>query len=268
MPGFLPGSNTLGIKIVTLFPDNPKQNNLPFIHALIVLMDSKTGRPLAVLDGEKLTAIRTGAASGLATDLLARKDAGILTIIGAGVQAAAQLEAVATVRRLDNVFIVDRDQDKAEIWAENAGNHFPFSVSAAAVEEALPVSDIICTVTTSAVPVFPADLIRRGTHINALGAYKPDRREIPAETVAQALVVLDERRACMAEAGDLVMAIRENIISEDHPAAELGDVLTGNHPGRTAPDQITLFKSVGNAAQDLTASAKIMENLKKHHHGF
>ena len=266
MPGYLPGSNTLGIKIVTLFPDNPKKTHLPFIHALMVLMDGKSGKPVAVLDGEMLTAIRTGAASGLATDLLARKNAVTLTIIGAGAQAASQLEAVATVRKLETVYIIDQDRDKAGIWAEQVQTQYPFSVSPATAADALPVSDIICTVTTSPVPVFPPESIRNGTHINAMGAYKPDRREIPAETIAAALVVLDERHACMAEAGDLVMAIQENIISKDHPATELGDVLTGKHPGRTAPGQITLFKSVGNAAQDLAASAKIMEKLKKHHH--
>jgi len=260
MPGFLPGSHTLGIKIVTLHGDNPKKG-LPFIHALMVLMDGKTGMPLAVLDGEQLTAIRTGAASGLATDLLARQTSEILTIFGAGVQARTQLEAVSAVRKLTKVYIVDPDKVRAVKWINEQQPDYPFSISISESAAGVSQADIICTSTTASEPVFSASDVRPGTHINAIGAYRPDKREIPAGTVARSLVIVDERGACLAEAGDLVMALKEGYIDQQHITAELGEILLGNHPGRTTEEQITLFKSVGNAAQDLAASAQIMKNI-------
>ncbi len=261
MPGYLPGSDTLGIKIVTLFGDNPERN-LPLIHALMVLMDGKTGEPLAVLDGEQLTAIRTGAASGLATDLLARQEAKILTIFGAGPQGRTQLEAVATVRRLRQVYIVDKNRARAGQWAEELKRIYPFPITCSEAGHAVQEADIICTATTSPTPVFFPSDVQPGTHINAIGAYKPDKREIPGEVMAESLLIVDERRSCLAEAGDLAMAIHEGYIDEKHIAAELGEIITGVRAGRTDDQQITLFKSVGNAAQDLAASAIIIQKAK------
>jgi ornithine cyclodeaminase/alanine dehydrogenase-like protein (mu-crystallin family) len=262
MPGFLPGSDTLGIKIVTLFGDNPRKD-LPLIHALMVLLDGKTGAPLAVIDGETLTAIRTGAATGLATDVLARKDSETLVLFGAGIQSKTQLEAVATVRALKKVYIVDPDKKKADNFVAEMQPAYRFTLGVGEPENVLPLADIICTATTAAEPVFSAASVRPGTHINAIGAYKPDRREIPPETMAASLLFADERRACLSEAGDIVMAIKEGAITAGHITAELGEVLLGRHPGRTGEDEITLFKSVGNAAQDLAASAIILNNLRK-----
>ena len=260
MPGFLSGSGILGIKIVTLFKENPEKG-LPLIHAMVVIMDGKTGAPRAVIDGESLTALRTGAASGLATDLLARKNAEVLTLFGAGVQGRTQLEAVAAVRDLKKAFIVDPDKIKTKEWIARTQPGYPFQILAGEPGASVREADIICTATTATEPVFRASDLRPGTHINAIGAYQPDRREIPPETVAAAFVVVDQRRACLAEAGDLVLAIREGYIREAHIAAELGEILTGLSPGRTADDQVTLFKSVGNSAQDLAAAERILQNM-------
>lgn len=260
MPGYLAGPNILGIKIVTLFADNPNEN-LPFIHAIMVVMNGQTGEPFAVLDGEQLTAIRTGAASGLATDLLARKNAEVLTVFGAGIQGRTQINAVAAVRTLKQVYIIDTDPAKANQLTSQLSSIYPFPIVMSDPEQAVSASDIICTATTSAQPLFLPALVRPGTHINAIGAYQPDKREIPAATVARALVIVDERRACLTEAGDLILAEHEGYINTNHIAAELGEVVLGKHPGRTSEKQITLFKSVGNAAQDLAAAAKIIKKL-------
>ncbi len=260
MPGYLSGRNILGIKMVTLFADNPLKN-LPLIHAIMVLMDGQTGKPLAVLDGERLTAIRTGAASGLATDLLARQNAEVLTVFGAGIQGRTQIEAVAAVRTLKQVYIIDTDPAKTSQLIAELSSIYPFPIVKSDPERAVSTSDIICTATTSAQPLFEPAHISPGTHINAIGAYKPDKREIPGSTVARALVIVDERRACLTEAGDLVLAQHEGYINEKHIAAELGEVILGQHPGRRSEDQITLFKSVGNAAQDIAAAARIIKKL-------
>lgn len=258
MPAYLPSDDRLGLKVVSLFEGNRKLG-LPFIHALVVVVDGTNGRPLAVLDGEHLTALRTGAASGLATDLLARKDARVAALFGAGVQGRTQIEAVSCVRRVDRAFVFDTDEQMAEEFAREMTERLSVQVRvAASPAEAVQDADVICTATTSEGPVFSDADLKAGVHINAVGSYRPDVQEIPSETVQRAKVVVDHRPAALSEAGDLVIPMRDGSISKDHVYAELGEIAAERKPCRTAEDEITLFKSVGVAVQDLAAAEKVL----------
>lgn len=261
MPAYLSGTDTLGVKALTLFPRNAERPNLPTlptISALVLLFDAETGVPLALLDGGHLTAIRTGAASGVATRLLARPDASALALFGAGAQALAQVWAVCVSRSIARVWIVNRTRAHAEALAERLrafGPPIPADVRVAgAAREALAEADVICCATASPAPIFADADLRSGAHVNGVGSYRPDMREVPAETVARARVVVDAREEAWAEAGDLIGARERGLIGEGHIAGELGEIVLGRIPGRTDPEQITFFKSVGNAVQDVAAA--------------
>lgn len=257
MPAMLQLSGGLGAKIVSVFPDNPSRG-LPTVHAVIVVLDASTGVPMALLDGTYLTALRTGAASGVATDLLARRDASVVAILGAGTQGRTQLEAVCTVRRIRRALVFDSDPARAEQYAEDMrrrGAPIPADIRvAASPDEAVEQADVICTATTSSTPVFRGAVLRPGAHINAIGAYTPEMQEVDAETVRRAKVVVDSRQASLVEAGDIVIPLRQGLIGESHIHAELGEIVAGLKPGRQADDEITYFKSVGIAAQDVAAA--------------
>lgn len=256
MPAYLPATNKIGLKLISLCEDNPAKG-LPLAQALTILMDARTGSPLAILDASYLTAIRTGAASGTATDALARKDARVAAVFGAGVQGRTQLEAVAAVRPLEKALVFDVDAQAAERFADEMGTKLSIAVRPALHPEALKEADIICTATTSAVPVFADADLKPGAHVNAVGSYKPHVRELPAETVARARVFVDHRASALEEAGDLIIPLRAGLISEDHILAEIGAVLAGLTPGRTSDEEITVFKSVGNAIQDLAVAGLV-----------
>jgi ornithine cyclodeaminase/alanine dehydrogenase-like protein (mu-crystallin family) len=256
MPAYLPAAKLIGLKLISLCEDNPAKG-LPLAQAVTILMDAETGTPLAVLDASYLTAVRTGAASGAATDALARKEARVAAVFGAGVQGRTQLEAVASVRPLDRAFVFDVDARAAARFAEEMGRSLSLRVEPAASPRALREADIICTATTSAVPVFSDADLKPGAHINAVGSYKPHVRELPAETVIRARVFVDHRASALEEAGDLIIPLRAGQIAESHLLAEIGEVLAGLAPGRLSEDEITLFKSVGNAVQDLAVAGLV-----------
>lgn len=253
MPVHLPESGRIGLKAVTLFSKNPAKG-LPMIHALVMVMDGRDGRPLAVIDGEHLTAMRTGAASGLATDLLAREEASVAAIFGAGVQGRTQLEAIATVRKIEKAFVLDCSREAAETFAREMGEKLSLVVAPGEAERVLPRCDIICTATPATAPLFSHDHLKPGVHINAVGSYKPDMCEIPPETVARSRVVVDSRAACLAEAGDLIQAIGKGLFAKEKIVAEIGEIAAGRAPSRQRDDETTLFKSVGNSVQDLAAA--------------
>jgi ornithine cyclodeaminase len=212
---------------------------------------------VAVLDGTYLTALRTGAASGVATRHMARPDARVLALFGAGAQALPQAQAVCAVRPIERIWIVNRNRDRAQLLAarmRNAGMTLDLRI-APSVEQALAEADVVCTATSSPTPLFADAALRPGTHINAVGAYKPTMAEVPPETVARARVAVDQIQAAWAEAGDLVQARDAGLIDEGHLASEIGAVVAGRVAGRTDTAQITLFKSVGNAAQDVAVAA-------------
>jgi len=262
MPAYLAENGALAVKVVSVFPQNTAVE-MPIIHALVLVVDSTTGRPQALLEGGTLTAIRTGAASGAATDLLARPDATSVLIFGSGVQARTQLEAVCTVREIKKVHIVSLDRQQAEEFAaEMAGKGpIPTAISVAEhVDMVVAEADIICTATTSSTPVFDGRLIKPGTHINGVGSFTPEMQEVDLVTVQRALVVVDSRTAVLAEAGDLIIPLENGDINEDHIFAELGEVVSGYLPGRESQDQITFFKSVGVAVQDAAAASITLKN--------
>lgn len=261
MPVYLPQNRHIGLKSVTVFENNP-QNNLPLIHAMMQILDAETGKPLAIMDGEILTAIRTGAGSGLATDLMAHEDAHTVTIIGAGIQGRTQLEAVCTVRPIKTAHIISRSSQNAQIFAKEMAKRLSIEVSVTDPATALAASQVICTATTSLTPVFEDAMITPGTHINGVGSYRPDMCEVPSETVKRARVFVDQKTGCCAEAGDLIQPITAGIITEDHIIAELGEVVPGKKSGRLTPNDITFFKSVGNAVQDLAVATLILEKAK------
>ena len=258
MSSYSPRLGQVGLKIVMLHPDNAERG-LPYIHAAVMVLDAERGTPLAVMSGAALTAIRTGAASGAATDVLARPDAKRVAIIGSGAQAATQLEAMCAVRDIQIALVYDLDTARATAFADRMQAALQIDVVAApSVGDALADAEIVCTATTSRVPVFADADLCPGTHINAIGVYKPDEREIPGVTVARARVVVDEVEAAWEEAGDLILARDEGLIDASHIYAELGEILSGAKVGRANDDEITFFKSVGVANQDLSAAHMVL----------
>jgi ornithine cyclodeaminase/alanine dehydrogenase-like protein (mu-crystallin family) len=263
MPAYLADDDQMAVKIVSVFNDNPTKG-LPLIHALVVVVDAATGIPKAVMDGTYLTALRTGAVSGAATDLLARSDARFAAILGAGAQGRTQLEAVCAVRPIEQVWIYDVDPDSAATFAGEISTRLSLPVKVAASPgEALGQADIVCTATTSSTPVFADADLQPGTHINAVGAYTPEMREVPTETVVRAKVVIDHLESSMSEAGDLIIPLNEGHIGKDHIYAELGEIAAGLKPGRTPKDDVTLFKSVGVAVQDVAAAARVLSAAER-----
>lgn len=257
MPAYLPGPNRIGLKLISLCEDNPAKG-LPFAQAVTIIMDAERGTPLAVLEAGYLTAVRTGAASGAATDALARQDARVAAVFGAGVQGRTQLEAIAAVRPLLKAFVVDPDAGAAAAFAAEMTGRLAFPVEPEDAVSALREADIVSTATTSATPVFRDGDLKAGVHVNAVGSYKPHVRELPGETVRRAVLFVDEKRSALEEAGDIIIPLREGLIGEDHVRAEIGEVLAGLKPGRLSDDETTVFKSVGNAVEDLAVAALVL----------
>lgn len=260
MPAYLSESDDLGVKIVSVFPRNPEMG-WPTIFALVAVVEASTGRPVAVMDGTYLTALRTGAASGAATDLLARRDATVAAIFGAGVQGRTQLSAVCEVRDIERAWVYDVNPQAAEKYAqEMAGTGIvPAGLEvASSPAEAVREADVICTATISTTPVFADGDLKPGVHINAIGSFTPEMQEIPEQTVVRARLVVGSREGCLSETGDLIIPIQKGLISEDHIYAELGEIAAGLKPGRGDADEITLFKSAGNAVQDVSVARAVL----------
>jgi ornithine cyclodeaminase len=266
MPAYLEETDELGMKMVSVFSGNIEQG-LPIINAMVTLVDPETGLPTAIIDGTYLTALRTGAASGAATDLLARGNARSVAVLGTGVQGRTQLQAVCTVRSIERVLVFDTRRGAAEKFRNEmaeAGAPIPQRIDVASTaKEAVSEADVVCTATTSTTPVFLDSDVKSGTHINAIGSFTPQMQELPAETVARALLVVDSREAVWAEAGDLIIAKKRGLITEASVHAEIGEIVAGTKPGRSSDDQVTLFKSVGNAVQDVSVGARILEEAKR-----
>ena len=264
MPAYLHDEQgeALAVKIVSVYPHNPQKGH-PLIYATVLVLEPETGRPLAVLEGATLTAIRTGAASGLATRLLAKEDAHVLAVFGAGAQARTQIEAVCTVRPIERVWIYAPTRRHVEALIEERAGKGPIPKDMRVADspaQALAEADVVCTATTSRTPVFDPQDLRPGTHINAVGSYTPEMVEIPLETVARAYVVVDSREAARAESGEIAQALARGLLTED-ALVELGEIVLGRKPGRTGRDQVTLFKSVGLAVQDAAAAQAALEAM-------
>ena len=261
MPGFLPDQKSLAIKIVTVFPKN-SDKRLPAVYGTIVVLDAITGAPQAILEGGSVTALRTGAATALATDYMARADARVAAIIGAGVNARGQLDGIRAIRPISEVRIYSRSRGGAERFAGEVGETLDVKVCADA-PSAVRGADIVITATTSANPVIRNDDVGKGTHVNAIGAYTTSMREVDSDLVARARVVVDTRAGAMAEAGDIMIPMQEDRFAANHIVAELGELVKGTIRGRTDDQQVTLFKSVGNAAQDVALARVVLDNATK-----
>ncbi len=258
MPAYLPSAGALTTKLVSLFPRNTDR---PTHQAVIVAFDPLTGTPAALMDGEAITAARTAAGSALATDLLARKDAATLAVLGAGVQARAHLRALPRVRPFREIVIGARDASKASALAREIASATGLPVRAASFSEAVRVADVVCACTHSAEPVVRRDWLRPGTHVNSVG-YNTAGREVDGETVAASLVVVESRAAALAPppggSNDLLWPIRDGLIAATHVHAELGELVSGARPGRADATQLTLYKSVGVAVEDAAAAALVL----------
>lgn len=261
MPFFTPdGGGALGLKLVSVFGSNIPRG-LPLINSLVMAVDPATGAPAALIEGSSLTAIRTGAASGAATEVLARRDASVVAILGSGVQARRQLEAVCTVRNIREVRVFSLAG--AEAFASEMAGYGPVPDHITIVdspEAAVREADIICGATTSRTPVFDGRDLKPGAHVNGIGSFTPEMQEIDAETVRRSRVFVDSRVAALAEAGDLIIPLQEGDITTDHILGELGEVISGQVPGRTDDHQVTFFKSVGVAVQDAMAAQIVLRN--------
>ena len=267
MPALLEAGDAqaLSVKTVSIFPGN-RAKNLPLIHAALLLIDATTGKIDALIEGATLTAIRTGAASGLATELLARQESRVAAIFGSGNQARTQLEAVCTVRPIKKVRVCSPTPGNAEAFAEQVAGRgwVPPEVSCTRDPgEAVADADVICTATTSQAPVFDDRDLKPGVHINAIGSFQPHIREVPGETVARSRIFVDSREAALEEAGDILQPIAAGLIQADDIVAEIGELVLKQAVGRTSDDQITFFKSVGVAVQDAAAARVVLESARR-----
>lgn len=264
MPAYVQGSQpSLGIKIVSVYPENSKKN-LPSVPATMVVLNPETGVVEAILDGTYLTQLRTGAVQGAATELLAREDAEIGALIGTGGQAQAQLEAMLAVRKLKEVRIFDVDVARACLFAEQMKEQFEATIVAVKTsQECVTDADIITTVTTSKQATFSAEWIKKGAHINGVGAYTPEMCEIPKEIIKQAdVIIFDTMEGVLAEAGDFMQPLETGFISENHYRGELGQLINGTIQGRQSANEITIFKTVGSAVLDTTVANEIVAKIQ------
>ncbi len=254
MPASLAGSPYYSVKVVTVVPDNPPRG-LPLVGAAVLLGDAATGATLALIDGTTLTALRTGAAGGVAAAALARPESAVLALFGVGAQARTQLLAAAHVLSVREVRVVGRTPANVAaflVWASEQPSLRATLVRAAVAEDAVAGADVVVTATGSATPVFPGRLLALGTHVTAIGSFTPAMRELDEDALRGARVVVDERRAALAEAGELVGRSGDDVV-------EIGEVLAGRVPGRRDRSDRTVFKSVGNAVQDLVVAARVYE---------
>jgi ornithine cyclodeaminase/alanine dehydrogenase-like protein (mu-crystallin family) len=264
MPTYRAGGEPLfGLKAICVFPGNAALGKDAH-QGGVLLFSGKTGELLALVNASAITAIRTAAVSGLATQLVARPEAEELAIIGSGVQARTHLEAMACVRPIRRARVNSLHFEKAQQFAREMQDRYRFAVEAvASPEEALRGADLIVTATIAREPVVRREWIAEGAHINAVGTYSPKARELDGPTMAAATLFVDRRESAVNEAGDYLLAVSEGSIPSDHIRAELADVVTGAHPGRTSSAEITIFKSLGLAVEDLAAAEYVYQKAAR-----
>jgi len=249
MPGYLEKMGSLSTKIVTVFEKN-LEKKLPTIMATVILNSTETGAPLAIMEGTFITAMRTGAVSGVATKYLAREDSKTVGVFGAGVQARTQLMAVCAMRNIERAFVYDKSEGRANVFAAEMSEDLNIPIETRKLEDVVKESDIIITATTAKTPIFDGTLVNPGTHLNLVGSFKPDVREVDEVVIKRSKIVVDQKSAALEEAGDIIIPLKAGIITEEDIYAELGELVTGIKPGRTSHSEITLFKSVGLGIQD------------------
>ena len=263
MPGYMQEPKALGLKVIGIFPGN-EGTVYESIQGLVMAFDPDRGIPLAIMDAGEITAIRTAAASGAATKSLAREDASQLAILGSGVQARSHLEAMLCARPIARVRVYSPTKAHRDGFAEEAASRHGIPVEATTTsEEAVRGADLICAVTSSGEPVVKSEWVAPGAHINAVGAYTPSTRELDTDTVARSRLFVDSRESALAEAGDFLIPKEEGAIGDDHLLGELGNVLLGAIPGRQGPDDVTVFKSLGIAMEDVASAHPVYQRAKE-----
>jgi ornithine cyclodeaminase/alanine dehydrogenase len=258
MPAYLKEMGALACKVVTVYKDNPVKYELPTTIGKVLLQDPATGDVTCIMDGGFLTAMRTGAASGVATKYLAPDKAGMTAgIFGTGVQAQMQLWAICEVRDISKAWAYDINADAAEKFVKLMSEKLDIEVIAATDPDQLLEADIICAATSSPTPIFDGNKVKAGTHINGIGSHTPNARELDSEIIIRSKFIGDSKEACFNEAGDIIIPLEAGEINETHFYAELGEVVTGKKEGRISAEEITIFKSNGLAVQDV-ATAKLV----------
>jgi len=263
MPAYLKGMGALGAKVVTVYKDNPGKFNLATVLGTIILLDEQSGAPIAIMDGSYLTAMRTGGVAGLATKLLAREDAKTHVLFGTGAMASSHALAVDSVRDIDRLILfsidpIEKRERFRETLLENLDNECEI-VLAKDAEHAVREADIVTLITSAKEPIVDGGWFKSGTHINGIGSHAPAMRELDTKTVQISKVVCDLVEACQAEAGDFIIPVEAGDYSWDHVHGSLGDVVTGKINGRENEEEITLFKSVGLAIQDISVAFHVYQ---------
>ncbi len=262
MPGYVADPEWFGIKVIAVFPGN-FGTNLGSHQGVVVLFDAANGSPRAILDGREVTALRTAAATGAATDALARKDARTLGIFGYGEQAHTHLEAIPVVRRIEKAFVWGRDFEKAKAFCAAEQAHHRFPIVAVATPEEAAAADILCTTTAAKEPYFEARWLRPGHHLNVVGSSIPTPAEIDTQTVVRSRLFVDFKDSALALAGDFRRAKEAGLVSDDHIVGSIGEVLTGKVAGRRSDQDITLFKSLGMVSEDLVSADFVLREAER-----
>jgi alanine dehydrogenase len=263
MPAFLARPRALAVKLITIFHGN-EAHGLPTHQGVVVVFDADTGRPALLLDAARLTALRTAAVTAVATRALARPDAAVLAVLGTGVQARSHIDALLRVRPIRTVRVWGRDRARAELLAAEAAATAPGCTitACAAAADAVADADVVCTVTASPEPVLAGAWLRPGVHVNAIGASTAQTRELDSDAVAASRIFVDSRDAAAVEAGDLLIPLAEGRSGGPDTWTPIGAVLTGRAAGRTAPEEVTLFKSLGLAIEDAAAAAAVQRGWR------
>lgn len=264
MPSYVSGDcAAFGLKAICVFPGNPAKG-MDSHQGAVLLFSAETGELLAMMNASAITAIRTAAVSGVATDLLAQAGAGNLAIIGSGVQARTHLAAMSEVRSIKRCRIASRHFEHAQNFCEEMAQDFLFPLEPVeTIAEALDGADLIVTATTAIEPIVQREWISDGAHLNLVGSSSPKAREVDSETMAAVSLFVDRRESTLNEAGDYLLAARKGVIGADHIRAEIGEVLKGEQPGRTSANEITCFKSLGIGIEDLFAAEYLYRTAKE-----
>lgn len=268
MPSYKSGPRAAyGLKAVCVFPDNPSKG-LDSHQGSVMLFSAETGELLALMNASAITAIRTAAVSGVATQLLARADASQLAIIGTGIQAHTHIEAMACARPIKSARVASLNMEHARRFADELSPRYAFPIEPVdSVEAAIRGADLIVTATTAAEPIVKREWVSPGAHLNVVGSSIPTTREIDSATIAVSSLFVDRRESTINEGGDYLFALREGAIGTDHIKAEIGELLIGAKPGRTSPDEITVFKSLGLAIEDLASADYLYRKAKENQKG-
>jgi alanine dehydrogenase len=258
MPAYLKGMGALACKVVTVYKDNPKKQNLPVTIGKVLLQNPESGEVICIMDGGYLTAVRTGAASGVATKYLARDDENqVAGIFGAGVQAQMQLVAMCEVRNISKAIVYDLSDEAVNNFINELSKKLGIEIIQAKNADEVLQADIICTATSSPTPIFDGTKVKPGTHINGIGSHTPNARELDAIIVKRSKFIGDSKEACLKEAGDFIIPLNDGDIDESHFYADLGEIVSGDKHAGKNDSEITIFKSNGLAIQD-AATAKLV----------